>query len=90
MAKRPYLETVRYRQTLDELACEETLKPSKETLNVSREHRDTVKRNLHVFGFSTEYLKRHLFPMLLHGKEPLGSMMGNDAALAIVSHEPKL
>ena len=61
MAKRPYLETVRYRQTLDELACEETLKPSKETLNVSREHRDTVKRSLHVFGFSTEYLEMSSF-----------------------------
>jgi len=41
------------------------------------------------FGYSQEDLKFILWPMLLNGQEPTGSM-GNDAALPVLSKKPKL
>ncbi len=41
------------------------------------------------FGYTQEDLKFILWPMVLHGQEPTGSM-GNDAALPVLSKKPKL
>ncbi len=43
----------------------------------------------HAFGFTDEELKMIIAPMASRGQEPVGSM-GNDAALAILSHRPQL
>ncbi|MDF1618391.1 glutamate synthase large subunit [Petrocella sp. FN5] len=42
-----------------------------------------------VYGYTEEELKEVIAPMVLHGKEAIGSM-GNDAALAIFSNKPQL
>lgn len=47
-----------------------------------------TNRRLNMFGFSTEYMDMLLMPMGVDGKEALGSM-GNDAPLAVLSHQPK-
>ena len=41
-----------------------------------------------MFGFSSEKLEMLLIPMSIVGKEALGSM-GNDAALAVLSDQPR-
>lgn len=52
-------------------------------------HLDTTNCRLNMFGYTTETMDLLLMPMMLTGKEPLGSM-GNDASLAVISHHPKL
>ncbi len=47
-----------------------------------------TNRKLNMFGFSTEKLEMLLLPMAVGGKEALGSM-GNDAALAVLSEQPR-
>ena len=42
-----------------------------------------------VYGYTEEELKEVIAPMVLHGKEAIGSM-GNDAALAVFSNKPQL
>jgi len=42
-----------------------------------------------VYGYTEEELKEVIAPMILHGKEAIGSM-GNDAALAVFSNKPQL
>ncbi len=49
---------------------------------------DTTNRRLNMFGFSSEKLEMLLLPMAVGGKEALGSM-GNDAALAVLSEQPR-
>ncbi|KAI8325169.1 glutamate synthase [Martensiomyces pterosporus] len=46
-------------------------------------------RRLRVFGYSAEQLNLILGPMVLNGKEPLGSM-GNDTVLACLDPGPRL
>jgi hypothetical protein len=41
-----------------------------------------------MFGYSSEKLEMLLLPMAVGGKEALGSM-GNDAALAVLSEQPR-
>eukprot|EP01084_Bolivina_argentea_P192727 330784_1 len=48
-----------------------------------------LNRKLNLFGYTTELIELILLPMLVTGKEPLGSM-GNDASLAVLSNKPKL
>merc|ERR1719223_2341494 len=48
----------------------------------------STNRRLNMFGFSQEKLEMLLLPMAVGGKEALGSM-GNDAALAVLSEEPR-
>jgi glutamate synthase domain-containing protein 1 len=43
---------------------------------------------MHAFGYTTETLDMLLYPMAVEGKEMLGSM-GNDAALAVLSRQPR-
>ncbi len=50
---------------------------------------ETILERLRLFGYSIEHLNLILAPMAEHGKEPLGSM-GNDAALACLSEQPRL
>ena len=47
-----------------------------------------TNRRLNMFGFSSEKLEMLLIPMSIVGKEALGSM-GNDAALAVLSDQPR-
>lgn len=43
---------------------------------------------MHLFNYSTEDLRNVLYPMILEGKEPIGSM-GDTARLAILSEQPR-
>jgi glutamate synthase domain-containing protein 2/glutamate synthase domain-containing protein 3/glutamate synthase domain-containing protein 1 len=43
---------------------------------------------LGLFGYTQEDMSRVLFPMITHGKEPIGSM-GDTARLAVFSREPR-
>jgi glutamate synthase (NADH) len=58
--------------------------------NMPRNRMDFAQTNpkLNMFGFSTEKLEMLLLPMAVGGKEALGSM-GNDAALAVLSDQPR-
>ena len=47
-----------------------------------------TNRKLNMFGYSSEKLEMLLLPMSVGGKEALGSM-GNDAALAVLSEQPR-
>lgn len=47
-----------------------------------------TNRKLNMFGFTSEKLDVLLLPMAINGKEALGSM-GNDAALAVLSEQPR-
>jgi glutamate synthase (NADPH/NADH) len=47
-----------------------------------------TNRKLNMFGYSSEKLEMLLLPMAVGGKEALGSM-GNDAALAVLSEQPR-
>lgn len=42
-----------------------------------------------MFGFTGETMDMLLMPMIIGGREALGSM-GNDAPLAVLSHTPRL
>lgn len=48
-----------------------------------------TERRQNMFGFSVETLDILLYPMGVGGKEALGSM-GNDAALAVMSKQPRM
>eukprot|EP00520_Triparma_pacifica_P017027 CAMPEP_0118660008 /NCGR_PEP_ID=MMETSP0785-20121206/15425_1 /TAXON_ID=91992 /ORGANISM="Bolidomonas pacifica, Strain CCMP 1866" /LENGTH=1540 /DNA_ID=CAMNT_0006553169 /DNA_START=146 /DNA_END=4768 /DNA_ORIENTATION=+ len=48
----------------------------------------TTNRRLNMFGYSSETMEMLLLPMSVGGKEALGSM-GNDAALAVLSTQPR-
>ncbi len=50
---------------------------------------DDLLRHMQVFGYTTETLKFMLVPMIKTKKDPLGSM-GDDAALACLSDQPRL
>lgn len=43
---------------------------------------------MHLFNYTTEDLQNVLYPMILEGKEPIGSM-GDTARLAILSDQPR-
>lgn len=45
-------------------------------------------RKFNMFGYTTETMDMLLYPMAVGGKEALGSM-GNDAALAVLSEQPR-
>jgi len=47
-----------------------------------------TNRKLNMFGYTSEKLDVLLLPMAIGGKEALGSM-GNDAALAVLSEQPR-
>ena len=49
----------------------------------------TLMPRLRAFGYTTETLDFQLVPLATQGTDPLGSM-GNDAALAVLSDEPRL
>ena len=50
---------------------------------------DTVIPRMRAFGYTTETMRLMLRPMIRERRDPLGSM-GNDAALACLSDEPRL
>ena len=50
---------------------------------------DTLLMRQQVFGYTLEDLRMIMEPMASTGGEPVGSM-GNDAALAVLSHRPQL
>ncbi|MCS7237114.1 MAG: glutamate synthase large subunit [Thermoguttaceae bacterium] len=49
----------------------------------------TLSRRLRAFGYTQEELQLIIAPMARDGQEPVGCM-GNDAALAVLSDQPKL
>jgi glutamate synthase domain-containing protein 2/glutamate synthase domain-containing protein 1/glutamate synthase domain-containing protein 3 len=50
---------------------------------------ETITQRMRAFGYTREDLKMIVAPMARYGQEPLGSM-GQDAALAVLSHRPRL
>lgn len=79
-AKNPYAEWLESeRVTLDELPAASAPEPDAQTL---------VHR-LQAFGYTTETFQFFLYPMIAQKRDPLLSM-GNDAALAALSDEPRL
>lgn len=46
-------------------------------------------RRFNMFGFTGETMDMLIMPMIIGGREGLGSM-GNDAPLAVLSHTPRL
>lgn len=81
-SKKPYAEWLREgRLTLEELV---------EGADVStRFDPSTVLPRMRMFGYTAETLQMMLLPMVKEKRDPLGSM-GNDAALACLSDEPRL
>lgn len=49
---------------------------------------EEVYKRMRCFGYTREELKMVITPMAANGQEPVGSM-GNDAALAVLSEQPK-
>ncbi|AQQ72266.1 Ferredoxin-dependent glutamate synthase 1 [Limihaloglobus sulfuriphilus] len=49
---------------------------------------EIIYKHLRCFGYTAEELRMILAPMAANGQEPVGSM-GNDAALAVLSDQPK-
>ncbi len=76
-----------YRKWLDEqrLSLEE-LEPRS---NPSGFQPSTLLPRLRAFGYTTETLQHVLIPMVEQERDPLSSM-GNDAALAVLSDQPRL
>ncbi len=50
---------------------------------------DTLSARMRAFGYTTETLQFMLIPLLHSKKDPIGSM-GNDAALAVLSNQPRM
>ena len=79
-AKNPYAEWLEQeRVTLDELPATKPSEPEPHTLT----------SRLRAFGYTTETFQFFLHPMVAQKRDPLLSM-GNDAALAALSDEPRL
>ncbi len=79
--QRPYRRWVKdYRMELRGL-----FSPSK----ILREDPDILRQKQQAFGYTEEDLKIVLKPMATRGQEAIGSM-GNDAALAVLSHKPQI
>ena len=70
------------KNTLDQKGLRQPIKAP--TLPASK-----LLRLQHAFGYSEEELRMILTPMASTAQEPVGSM-GNDAALAVLSHRPQL
>ncbi len=80
-AEHPYGQWLReQRLTLDELPV-----PAK----IPGFEPDTLLTRAQCLGYTTEDLMKLLIPMATNGLEPIGSM-GNDAALACLSDQPRL
>ncbi len=78
---KPYKEWVEHNKiALDTLPIPHEIAPLSE---------DRLLRLQKVYGYTEEELKKVLAPMLLNGKEAIGSM-GNDAALAVFSNKSQL
>jgi glutamate synthase (NADPH/NADH) large chain len=60
-----------------------------ETPHLEPVHPATLASRLRLFGYTREELQMIVKPMALNGQEPVGSM-GNDAALAVLSDQPRL
>jgi len=54
-----------------------------------RADRTTITQRMRLFGYTREDLRTIITPMARNAQEPLGSM-GNDAALAVLSDQPRL
>ncbi|GMH87718.1 hypothetical protein TrST_g3101 [Triparma strigata] len=80
--QRPYGEWLKNKSVdLENWSKEAGTKRSKFDFN-------TTNRRLNMFGYSSETMEMLLLPMSIGGKEALGSM-GNDAALAVLSTQPR-
>ncbi|MDH5491917.1 MAG: glutamate synthase subunit alpha, partial [Myxococcales bacterium] len=64
----------------------EDLDPSREAHGFEPE---TLIERMRAFGYTTETMRQMLLPLVEQGRDPLGSM-GNDAALACLSDEPRM
>ena len=80
-SKRPYKEWLKNQAIhLDELPQHET---------PAHYPQDELLNRMQAFGYTTETLQFMLMPMLREKRDPIGSM-GNDAALACLSDQPRL
>ncbi|MEZ5561013.1 MAG: glutamate synthase large subunit [Pseudomonadales bacterium] len=76
-----------YQQWLDEQRIElEELDPLKEPHGFDAE---TLMPRMQAFGYTVETMQIMLQPLIKELRDPLGSM-GNDAALAVLSHKPRM
>jgi glutamate synthase (NADPH/NADH) large chain len=50
---------------------------------------DTLQQRMQAFGYSVETMQFMLLPLVSEKRDPLGSM-GNDAALAVLSDQPRI
>ncbi len=75
-----------YRRWLDENRIE--LRGLFESSAIKPVSPDVLYKQMRCFGYTREEIKMILAPMVLNGQEPVGSM-GNDAALAVLSDQPK-
>jgi glutamate synthase (NADPH) large chain len=50
---------------------------------------ETLTPRMQAFGYTVETMQIMLQPMVIEGRDPLGSM-GNDAALAVMSEKPRM
>lgn len=80
-AKRPYKQWIKDQS----LHLEELPKQSPAELYDEGE----LLKRMQAFGYTTETLQFMLMPMLREARDPIGSM-GNDAALACLSDQPRL
>ena len=65
------------------------LKDVKPTSDVPGLHEGTLTERLKAFGYTAETMRFMLRPLITTKRDPLGSM-GNDAALAVMSAQPRL
>ena len=79
--RRPYDEWVRrYLVEMPELRCAHQAQETDDQMLLRRQR---------VFGYSREVFERILEPMMLDGRQPIGSM-GNDAPPAVLAQQPQL
>jgi len=76
-----------YGQWLDDERIElDELKPKSEPHGF---YPESLLERMRVFGYSVETMQMMLVPLIHSRKDPIGSM-GNDAALAVLSDEPRM
>ena len=57
--------------------------------DIPQEDPNVLRQKQHAYGYTEEELNMIIAPMASRAQEPVGSM-GNDAALAVLSHRPQL
>ena len=83
--RRPYGEWLA-RQKIE---LEDLLPPKLSAEQALRFEPESLIQRMQAFGYTVETMQFMLIPLVLEGRDPLGSM-GNDAALACLSDKPRM